>query len=275
MENLTVSTLVSKNSEEKAGVDQLQAALYIHKQHIAVEVKNVLGTELSALVSTSHQTLFESFNKHMMELDQGMALEIQKIYYKISMIEGKTNEIFDKLQELDSVLNKKEEKFDAETRENREKTVEIGQKLKFFKEDCKKLQENFEKLVKKVQSIQEKPVRTEQHPENFSALLSEVWRLFEGCKYEVWEKVNKESLKVDEKIAELHSSLERSLLSTLKGSQVLRTNSEQVESNKEVIEYFNSGLSKCYSDFGGLKSRLEKVEENDRIVLEFIKSRRG
>lgn len=275
MENLTVSTLINKNSGEKSGENELQAALYIHKQHIAVEVKNVLGTELSALVSTSHQTLFESFNKHMMELDKGLTLEIQKIYYKISMIEGKTNEIFDKLTEFDGVLKGREEKFDADNREIREKNVELGQKLEFFKENCKKLQENFEKTLKKVQIIQEKLVQTEQHPENFSNFIPEVWKIVEGHKYEVWEKVNSESLKLDEKIAQLHNSLERRLLNTITSAKIPKNNLEKVESNKEIIEYFNSGLSKCYSDFGNLKSRLEKVEENDRVVLELIKSRRG
>lgn len=275
MENLAVSTVFSKNSDEKIVLGQLQTELYTHKQHIAVEVKNIVSSELTALVFNSHQTLLETLNKHFMHMGKEVNLEIHEIHHKIAVIEGKISEIFEKLTNFNELLISKGEKCSAGYKENREKNVELEEKLNLVKKDLEKLYEKCERIGKDMRNAKEKIVDCGPSTENVQGLIGEYWRLVEGYKFEVLERLNMESLKTDEKIAQVQNSLNKNLDLMKRSIKCPKENIESIDKYKEIIEYLNTSLVKYYSEFSNLRIRLEKVEESNQVVLEFIKSRRN
>ena len=84
---------------ELAGmVESLKSAVHYHKQHIALEVKEVLSNELSQLVSTSLKDFYDQSAISLNNLEYKVRFKFQSIDNRLEIIENKSVDIYEKMK---------------------------------------------------------------------------------------------------------------------------------------------------------------------------------
>lgn len=266
----------NENNEKvdlRSMVESLQSALYFHKQQIATEVKSIVSSEISQMVTASHQNLSEYLIKNFANLEMAVKHEIQSISYKIENVDHKSNEIIEKLKRLEETIQQQKQKVDKDLKEIGEKHVCAEQNISYTEQMVKELKENYLKLNSEIAFVKENSATsTSKIVSDLRLHLSDYRREIEGALHENESKMQGEVFKLLEKINEISHSLE-----TIKNSSSCpNTNSfkPNIFKENELFEFAQAGLSKLSMEISQIRIRVEKLEIAGKYCEDFRRTNR-
>ena len=256
-------------------VEALQNALHFHKQHIASEVKEIVSTELTQLVSLSHQNLSDFYIKTFSNLENGIKLELQAINYKLEAIDAKSSDIIGRIKALEEGFQQRDNKLNKEFRDITEKTICSEQTITHTSENLKKLEENFLKLNNEIVQTKESFNSNKNTiVGDLRVYLNEHRREIDSARYESECKLQTEVYKLLEKMNEIKhnfdtqcSGRERFALESSNTSGGLKFQ------ENELFEFVQAGLSKQAMETSQLRIRVEKLEISDKACEDFRRGR--
>ena len=273
MESLQPRLEPNGEVELKGMVESLKSALHYHKQHIALEVKESLSSELTQLVSNSCKNLYDYSSTNISNLEYKVRFQFQAIDNRLEIIENKSCDIYEKLKTLEELFNQKNNKNEDEFKRITEKCIFFDQSIKSANEIFKKLEESFLKLNNEIISVKENFLSTKSNIINeVIQNLNEYRREIESFKYENNSKLQAEVYNLHERLIELKYSIEQKVFSKEKPTEY-QFKAENKYKEEPLFVYIQEGFLKSTIELSSLRLRVEKLEISQQACEDYRKSR--
>jgi hypothetical protein len=263
--------------ELKSMVEALQTALYYHKQHIASEVKEIVSLEITQLVSNSHNILSEFYQKTFSSLETSVKFELQTINYKIQTIETKSNELLDKIKNIEVNMQQKCNVIDKDIKDIQEKSIFNDQNLINSNALLTKLEEQALKLNNEIIHVKENLNATKNNMINEVKIsLNDTRREIDNTRHEYQSRFQSEIFKLHEKILEVKYSYDEQAnkRKNYEPESISTPFKEMKIKEDKIIDYCNSGISKISMELSQLRIRVEKLEVSEQACERLRTGRR-